>query len=65
MINESKTPPFEITDRVALSEETRLQYRYLDLRRPSMQRNILMRHRLVKTIREMMDALGFVDVETP
>ncbi len=65
VLNEAKTPPFEVTDRIGVSEETRLQYRFLDLRRPSMQRNIAARHRILQTIREYMDAQGFLDIETP
>ena len=65
ILNEAKTPPFAIDDRLAVAEEIRLQHRYLDLRRPAMQRNILTRHRIVQVIREYMDAQGFVDIETP
>jgi aspartyl-tRNA synthetase len=65
ILNEAKTPPFGIDDRLGVAEETRLQYRYLDLRRPSMQRNIIVRHKIVQVIREYMDAQGFLDVETP
>src|SRR5688572_1612557 len=65
ILNEAKTPPFAIDDRLAVSEDVRLQYRYLDLRRPAMQRNIIVRHKIVQVIREYMDAQGFLDVETP
>jgi len=65
ILNEAKTPPFEIGDRVNVSEEQRLQYRYMDLRRPAMQRNIITRHKIVQVIREYMDANGFIDIETP
>ncbi len=65
ILNEAKTPPFEISDRINVAEETRLQMRYLDLRRPSMQRNIVARHRIIQAIREHMDAKGFIDIETP
>ncbi len=65
VLNEAKTPPFEIGDRVGVAEEMRLQYRYLDLRRPAMQRNIVTRHRIVQVIREYMDRVGFIDIETP
>ncbi len=65
ILNEAKTPPFEIGDRVTVSEEQRLQWRYLDLRRPSMQRNIVTRHKIVQAIREYMDTNGFIDIETP
>ena len=65
ILNETKTPPFEINDRINVSEEMRLQYRFLDLRRPSMQRNVMVRHRIIQVIREVMDRAGFIDVETP
>jgi aspartyl-tRNA synthetase len=65
ILNEAKTPPFEVSDRVNVSEEQRLQNRYIDLRRPSMQRNIITRHKIVQVIREYMDANGFIDIETP
>ncbi|HLY10526.1 MAG TPA: aspartate--tRNA ligase [Planctomycetota bacterium] len=65
ILNEAKTPPFEVSDRVTVAEEQRLQYRYIDLRRPSMQRNIITRHKIVQVIREYMDQKGFVDIETP
>jgi len=65
ILNEAKTTPFEITDRIGVAEEMRLQYRYLDLRRPAMQRNIVTRHKIAQVLREYMDANGFVDIETP
>ena len=65
ILNEAKTPPFEISDFLNVSEETRLQYRYLDLRRPSMQKNIVTRHKITHAIRESMDRQGFLDIETP
>jgi len=65
VLNESKTPPFEVSDHLEVSEEMRLQFRYLDLRRPSMQRNIITRHRITHAIRESMDRQGFLDIETP
>ncbi len=65
ILNEAKTPPFTIDDRLAVSEDVRLQYRYLDLRRPAMQRNIIVRHKIVQVIREFMDGQGFLDIETP
>src|ERR687898_1216875 len=61
----AETPPFPIEDRTEASEELRLRYRYLDLRRPEMTRVLKLRHRVVRIIREEMDARGFVDVETP
>jgi len=65
VLNESKTPPFEVSDHLDVSEEMRLQFRYLDLRRPSMQRNIITRHRITHAIRESMNQQGFLDIETP
>ncbi len=65
ILNEAKTPPFEVSDRVQVSEEQRLQYRYIDMRRPSMQKNIITRHKIVQVIREYFDQQGFIDIETP
>ena len=65
VLAEADTPPFPIEDRVEASEELRLTYRYLDLRRPEMTAVLRMRHLLERTMREHLDALGFVDVETP
>jgi len=65
ILSASLTPPFEIEDSPKISEELRLKYRYLDLRRPSMQRNIRLRHRLYKAIRDYLSGEGFVEVETP
>src|SRR5690606_23654521 len=60
-----KTPPFYINEEVDVDEALRLKYRYLDLRRPSMQNNVLLRHRVVKFMRDFLDDRGFVEVETP
>lgn len=65
ILNESKTPPFYINEEGDYDEAVRLKYRYLDLRRPSMQQNVLLRHRVVKHMRDFLDERGFVDVETP
>lgn len=65
LLNTSKTPPFPIEDRVDAGENLRLAYRYLDLRRPSMQANFFLRHRVAQAIRRYMDENGFVEVETP
>ncbi len=65
LLNPSKTPPFYINQDGKVDEVARMRYRYLDLRRPRMQRNIVLRHRVVKFIRDYLDAQGFVEVETP
>ncbi len=64
VLNRSEPPPFTLDDD-AVGEETRLKYRYLDLRRPLMQKNLKLRHDVIRRIRTTMDALGFIDVETP
>ena len=65
ILNSSLTPPFYITDDVEADEGLRLKYRYLDLRRPVMQRNLILRHQVVKYIRDFLDARGFLEIETP
>jgi aspartyl-tRNA synthetase len=65
ILNNSKTPPFQIEDEVTASEETRLRYRYLDLRRPKAHSNIELRHRILFEMRKTLDALGFFEIETP
>ena len=65
ILNQAKTPPFEIADDLNASDETRLKYRYLDLRRPSMLNNFKLRHQVTKSIRHYLDDLEFIDVETP
>jgi aspartyl-tRNA synthetase len=65
ILNNSKTPPFQIEDEVTASEETRLRHRYLDLRRPRPHRNIELRHRILFEIRKTLDSLGFFEIETP
>ena len=65
VLNEAQTPPFAIDDEGGVAEATRLKYRYLDLRRPSPQQNLMLRHRLAATIRSYLDEQGFVEVETP
>jgi aspartyl-tRNA synthetase len=65
IVNASAPPPFQIADGAATAEEVRLKYRYLDLRRPEMQRNLRRRHQALKAIRDYLDDNGFIDVETP
>jgi aspartyl-tRNA synthetase len=65
VLNDSKTPPFPIADDVDVSEEIRLRYRYLDLRRPQMQKNVGLRHRVTLAIRNSLDSQGFWEIETP
>jgi aspartyl-tRNA synthetase len=65
ILNESKTPPFLINTDENVEEYRRMQYRYLDLRRPKMQHNLLTRHRIVKFIRDYLDERSFVEIETP
>jgi len=65
ILNNAKTPPFPIEDEINAAEETRLRYRYLDLRRNQLSRNLRLRHTIVLEIRKTMDELGFIEVETP
>jgi aspartyl-tRNA synthetase len=65
ILNNSRTPPFTVEDQVTASEETRLRYRYLDLRRPRLHGNIELRHRIVLEMRKALDELGFFEIETP
>ncbi len=66
ILNAAKTPPFELEDyRVDISESLRLKYRYLDLRRPSVMKNILFRHRAAQVARQFLNSQGFIEVETP
>ncbi len=65
LLNPSKTPPFYINKEEKIDETARMRYRYLDLRRPRMQQNLILRHRVVKFIRDYLDQRGFVEVETP
>ncbi len=65
VLSKSETPPFEIIENCPTSELTRLKYRYLDLRRPDLQGNILMRHRITKITRDYFDENGFIEIETP
>lgn len=65
ILNTSKTPPFYINEDVEVDENLCLKYRYLQLRRPRMKDNILLRHRVEKFMRDFLDARGFVEIETP
>jgi len=65
ILNPSKTPPFYINEDVEVDESLRLKYRYLDLRRSRLQENIILRHRVIKFIRDFLDAKGFIEIETP
>ena len=65
VLNQSLTPPFYITDDAEADESLRLRYRYLDLRRPPMQRNLILRHQVVKYIRDFLDSRDFLEIETP
>lgn len=65
VLNKANTPPFYIEDNLDVDENLRLRYRYLDLRRPEMQKNIILRHRATKIIRDFLDKEGFLEIETP
>lgn len=65
LLNEARTPPFQIAEEQAVSEEIRLKYRYLDLRRPRLQHNIGLRHRITMALRRYFDSQGFWEIETP
>ncbi len=65
ILNNAKTPPFPIEDEINAAEETRLRFRYLDLRRPKPHRNLASRHKILMEIRKTMDEMGFIEVETP
>ncbi len=65
VLSEARTPPFPIEDEIQVGEETRLRYRYLDLRRPRLQRNLRLRHRIAMEVRSYFDEQGFLEVETP
>ncbi|MFC1984135.1 aspartate--tRNA ligase [Chloroflexota bacterium] len=65
VLNPSKTPPFYINEDIEVDENLRLKYRYLDLRRPRMLENFILRHHIMKFIRDFLDAKGFIEIETP
>jgi aspartyl-tRNA synthetase len=65
ILNNAKTPPFPIEDEINAAEETRLRFRYIDLRRPKPHRNLALRHKIILEMRKAMDEMGFIEVETP
>ena len=65
ILSAAETPPFEIEENSRTNEKVRLKYRYLDLRRPDMQRNIMLRHKVAKLTRDYFDSQGFLEIETP
>jgi aspartyl-tRNA synthetase len=65
ILNQAKTPPFMIEDTIDVSENIRLKYRHLDLRRPHLQQNIILRHKTTATVRSYLNENGFLDIETP
>jgi aspartyl-tRNA synthetase len=65
ILNESRTPPFPMEEEVDVKEDARLKYRYVDLRRPQMQRNIILRSKISYAVRETLTNLGFLEIETP
>ena len=65
ILNESRTPPFPMEEQVDVSEDARLKYRYVDLRRPQMQRNIILRSKIAFAVRECLYGQGFLEIETP
>ncbi len=65
ILSESETPPFQVEERVDVSTELRLKYRYLDLRRPNVAKNIIMRHQVAQLVRSFLSEEGFIEIETP
>ncbi|MCB0729761.1 MAG: aspartate--tRNA ligase [Ignavibacteriae bacterium] len=65
ILNDAETPPFQIKDDIDVSEELRLKYRYLDLRRNRMQKNLILRHKFYQIIRKYFDSNSFIEIETP
>ena len=65
ILNEAGTPPFLIEDSVDVSENVRLKYRHIDLRRPNIQKNLILRHQAAASVRQYLNGLGFIDIETP
>ncbi len=65
ILNPANTPPFMIEDTVDVSENVRLKYRHIDLRRPNIQKNLILRHRAAASVRHYLNSIGFIDIETP
>jgi len=65
ILNEAATPPFQIEDTVDVSENVRLKHRHIDLRRPDIQKNLILRHKSAVSVRQYLNGLGFIDIETP
>lgn len=65
ILNKAETPPIEVDDRIEINEDMRLKYRYIDLRKPKMQKNLEIRHKAVKAVRDFFDKEGFLEIETP
>jgi len=65
ILNPSLTPPFELDNTGEISEEVRLKYRYIDLRRPEIQKKLILRHKVIKSMRDFLDKQDFIEVETP
>ncbi|WP_337432035.1 amino acid--tRNA ligase-related protein, partial [Salmonella enterica] len=65
ILNKAKTPPFDIRDNVEVTEDLRMKYRYIDLRREKMADNMVLRHNVKKAFRDFLDNEDFIDVETP
>ncbi|RMC40004.1 MULTISPECIES: aspartate--tRNA ligase [unclassified Lactobacillus] len=65
ILNKSQNPPFEIKDNIEVGEQTRLKYRYLDLRRPSLQKALILRSKILQATHEYFDENGFINIETP
>lgn len=65
ILSESETPPFQIEDNITVKDDLRLKYRYLDLRRPSQLKNLVLRHQVVQVMRNFLDKEGFLEIETP
>ena len=65
LLNESRTPPFPVEEDLSVGEDIRLKYRYVDLRRPHMQRNLILRHNINFAVRQSLNRQGFLEIETP